>query len=357
MNISTLTIKDILKQLQSEKFLTSFSEESIADTLLLRPSKTPTPWFVRGLIMFSAWLSAMFFLFFLFSMELLQPSSTLELIVWGVIFCSMTTIFRRHKLENDFVHQLTFAFNIAGQLLIALGLHNEFDTAAAALIMMSVEIILIIVYPDQTFRFLSTIIFISALNIYFYDLDIPNAFHLIAIFLAVGSVFIWEKESSFVGTKLAVYYKPIGYGLVVALLAMLIISVLPGSIEKTISNWWVSTLGLTVILVFIEYRLLTLYDISFKNTTSLVLFAGTFICFASAIQAPGLIAAVLVLVVGFHRNNRILTGLAFAFLTFFLGAYYYHLDITLLMKSYTLMGTGAIFLFVRYLIGKTPSSQ
>jgi len=45
----------------------------------------------------------------------------------------------------------------------------------------------------------------------------------------------------------------------------------------------------------------------------------------------------------------LLMGLATVFLLFFLSAYYYNLEITLLNKSYILLGTGAVLLVVRLL--------
>ena len=61
-----------------------------------------------------------------------------------------------------------------------------------------------------------------------------------------------------------------------------------------------------------------------------------------------ILAAVIALLLGYWRANTLLMGLATVFLLFFLGAYYYNLDITLLNKSYILMGTGAVLLVVRF---------
>jgi len=50
-------------------------------------------------------------------------------------------------------------------------------------------------------------------------------------------------------------------------------------------------------------------------------------------------------------------GLATLFLLFFLSAYYYYLDITLLNKSYILMGTGAVLLVLRFLFHQVAGQQ
>jgi uncharacterized membrane protein len=64
-------------------------------------------------------------------------------------------------------------------------------------------------------------------------------------------------------------------------------------------------------------------------------------------QTPGILAAIIVLTVGFWRGNLLLMGLATAFLAGFLTAYYYNLDFTLLVKSFILMGTGVLLLALR----------
>ena len=48
------------------------------------------------------------------------------------------------------------------------------------------------------------------------------------------------------------------------------------------------------------------------------------------------------------RSSGLMTGLAAAFLLFFLGAYYYNLDLTLDEKSYILAGTGGVLFLARF---------
>ena len=76
-----------------------------------------------------------------------------------------------------------------------------------------------------------------------------------------------------------------------------------------------------------------------------------------AYQTPGILAAVIVLLLGFWRNNVLLMGLATLFLLFFLSAYYYNLDIILLNKSYILMGTGVVLLALRFAFQRVVGGQ
>jgi uncharacterized membrane protein len=78
-----------------------------------------------------------------------------------------------------------------------------------------------------------------------------------------------------------------------------------------------------------------------------IIFASTLLISGLLYQAPGVIAAVIVILLGFQRNNWFLMGLAFIFFLLFYISYYYYLDVTLLMKSITLMSAGVILLGLR----------
>jgi uncharacterized membrane protein len=74
-----------------------------------------------------------------------------------------------------------------------------------------------------------------------------------------------------------------------------------------------------------------------------------------ALWTPGVLAAVIVIVLGFQRGNRLLLGLGSVFLVIFLIAFYYHLDISLLQKSLILVATGLLLLGLRALMLREPS--
>ena len=63
--------------------------------------------------------------------------------------------------------------------------------------------------------------------------------------------------------------------------------------------------------------------------------------------APGVISAVMVIVLGFGNGNRVLTGLGVMSLLAAVFAFYYNLDTTLLAKSALLAATGVVLLALR----------
>ena len=70
-------------------------------------------------------------------------------------------------------------------------------------------------------------------------------------------------------------------------------------------------------------------------------------CPAISCVAPGIAAALLVLLVGFSRGNRILVGIGLLALGGFLSHYYYQLQTTLLNKSMVLAASGFTLLVAR----------
>ena len=71
-------------------------------------------------------------------------------------------------------------------------------------------------------------------------------------------------------------------------------------------------------------------------------------------QTPGIIAAAIVMILGFQRGNRVLMGGAILFFTLFLVAYYYHLELNLLMKSIALTSSGLALLGLRWILKQLP---
>ena len=105
---------------------------------------------------------------------------------------------------------------------------------------------------------------------------------------------------------------------------------------------------MALVLLYLAYRLLYELERPLLSPVGLWALVAVALLLIPAYQTPGILAAVIVLLLGFWRNNVLLMGLATLFLLFFLSAYYYNLEITLLNKSYILMGTGVVLLALRF---------
>ena len=351
-----LTLRQVLDMLESEGYLEPESQQDITETLIDDAAKVEadTPWYVRLLISLSAWIAAWLLIGSLSLANLID--SGLNSMVIGLVFCAVAVGLRRGLPYSIFFSQAALAVSLAGQLLFTVGVGQEtnqvWPAAFAAIIL---ALILIPLYPDTLHRFLSTLIACGSAFIILFDLDLPEASHLLIILFALGTVWLWQNEARLTTiSPLAQIYRPIGYALPMTLFAFLCFS-LNDWLE--IEWWWISGLGLGAILLGLEYQLCHTYGqasaanpYGLPRQAALWLYGGTILLLFPAYQTPGLFAALLILVLGFQRSNRLLMGLAIAFLALFLGGYYYNLTLTLLLKSYVLLGSGLILLIVRYFI-------
>jgi hypothetical protein len=355
------TLRDILTQLRSEGFLSADSESSLSVIISAKSSEISSPWYVQALVGVSAWFAAIIFLIFVFGTRLV--SSSPGIITFGILLCATAIGLRWGAPKNIFIVQLALAISIAGQVMIVGQVGDKTTITIPALVTIGLQILFIVFYPDSLHRFLSTLAAVLAVLALIYDLKIQEAINLLVILLAVSTGFIWETESFFTTGKLASFHKPIGFGLATALLTILILSIIfgipdiPETRFLTILNWRISTIGLALVLLYLEHHILSSYGLAGMTVPGSIVFGTTLILSISTNQAPGLLAALFVLILGFHRGNRILMGLAFAFLTVFIIAFYYHLNLTLLMKSIVLVSTGLVLLALRfYLVYQFPQN-
>ncbi|MCP4536762.1 MAG: DUF4401 domain-containing protein [Chloroflexi bacterium] len=345
MTSFTPSLQTVVDQLVAKGHLAPDEQSKMATTLSAAP-QTKTPWYVRGLIGISAWFAAIPLLAFLFFMDLI--SSEADAVFVGMLFCAGAIVLKRVFARSIFVGQLTLAFSLAGQVLFIGGIIFEVKSMATiVMVTIVLESVLIWLYPDQLHRFLSTIIIIVAICVLLVDLEVLETIHFVILTLAAVAVLIWDNESYLSTTGAADAYSPVGYGLLAAMFVLLCLATVD---ELEIFWWWISAGGLLLLLLYLEYRTLSYYGLDLQPGTVLWVMGGTIVAVIPSMHTPGILAAIIVLLLGFRRGNRVLMGTAAAFLVLFLGAYYYSLEMTLLVKSFALMGTGLAILTTRHFL-------
>ncbi len=342
----TEPLRTVIDDLVKQNLLQPDVREKMAKTLVSSSEKPSIPWFINALIGLSVWMAIIPFIAFLAAI-IDSPSSA---IVVGIVLIVCTVFLHHFKKNVLFFNHLALTLNLTGQILFIGGIGVETrEVAIGALAAWFLEIVLITVYRDNILRFLGVLIATVAALVLLYDYQLYQGIHLLIVLIAAGAVWYWVAESSHLTNEIMVsLYKPLGYGFVIALETILLLSILQGFILIPHLSWWYSTLGLTVILLLLEYHLLCANNIPISSTGSIAILAGSLLVAILLYQSPGIIAAVIVLLLGFHRSNRVLMGMAVIFLVVFFVAFYYHLNITLLMKSITLVSAGLVLLILRF---------
>ena len=341
MQLGTLIDELILK-----KLLLPDNKPQIITTL--QQEREVTPWFITAMIGISAWLSVILFLFFIFLSNIINGAGSA--IVVGLLLLVVTIFLHYSHEDRLFIDQLALALNLTGQILFIGGIGAvDGNIIAAALVTWFLEIFFIFIYKNHILRFLAVLIATLAALVLLYEFELYQGIHLVIILLAAGASWYWLAESDHLTDKImAPLYQPLGYGFVIALQIILLLSVVSDMPNIPNLTWWYSTLGLTIILIMLEIYLLDGYGISMSAPQSYAIFGSTVLVGLLLYQSPGIIASIIILALAFQRGNKVLLGLAIIFLSLFIIAFYYNLNITLLMKSVTLITTGIALLSLRF---------
>lgn len=333
-------LRDVLARLRAEGLYRDAPDRPLPATFDAEP--VDDPWYIRALIAAGAWIAALLFILFLVATTALR-SEAATLGTGAALLAGALGL--RHAARGLFLHQLAFALSLAGQVLLTGGLGRMLDWDAAVWgAALALEVLLIVAYPDPLHRFVSTLLAVTAGAVLLHALEALPFVHVLVLGAAAGATGLWERETALVQSRAASLVRPVAYGLAGGLLGLL---TLPATGDGAFAGlpWWPSTLGLAVVLGVLLYRLLHETAASLATRARLLTAVALLVPLTS--DAPGLPAALLVLVLGFRHGRRLLMGLALAFLALFLTLFYYNLNLTLLAKSFLLMGTGLALLAVR----------
>jgi hypothetical protein len=171
--------------------------------------------------------------------------------------------------------------------------------------------------------------------------------------LAAGVAALWLKELDW--ARFGSVLRPIGYGLALALLQVAATSAF---VAPWILGWhseprahflapWMGELTAAAVLIVVVWRLIEQQGIRFPQRAALAGIAVAALVGAVSCKAPGIAAALTIVLLGYAGGNRVLCGLGFAALAGYLFAYYYNLNATLLLKSGLLAATGCMLLASR----------
>lgn len=98
-------------------------------------------------------------------------------------------------------------------------------------------------------------------------------------------------------------------------------------------------------------------NINLVSRSAVSALGGATLIMAASFTAPGMIQALLLLLVGYAVCNRVLIGLGLFASGAFLSSYYYMMQTTLLEKSMLLIGLGVVLLLGRLGIRKWLPAQ
>jgi len=318
-------------------------------------------WTIRVMQGFAGWIAAIFLLAFFGSVFgwLFRDETAVVLTSFGLIGCSLSYCGFRVAKHNDFLNQIALVFNLAGQFMFAFGLFDLLDSRKVSyfLVLFVFQSSLVFLIPNYISRLLSTWFSLIALFFAFNGLGI---YGLSPAAVAALLAMLWMNDLNW--GKYRSLWEPVGYGLAISLLhfnGQLIFGFdlnwlfgkapLEG-LENVIQLLRFSLLSIA--LIWVVYKVLQQNKMLNRSKRILLVWAGSILLLVAGYFIQGLSAALLLLLVGFAVQRKVLIAIGVVACLTFLSWYYYQLELTLLTKSVILMSFGASLLLMLFVINR-----
>jgi len=313
---------------------------------LLSGLEEPSPWYVKVLIGAGAWLATAMLLLFFFATKIVSSEQAAA----GVgVFLTIGAVLLRWWVHSEFPRQMLLALSLTGQVLLVGGVYGMADGDVAVATAVVLELVLILAFPDVAHRFISVLLAVLALRLLIYVGHMSPAVHVLAVGLALVVTWLGLAYQSCRRGPLRPLCAPVLYGCVVALIGVLAPSALDRALFRVdlYPTPAISTVAFGLMLLGVVLVMLRRNGVAAGRSATVLGGLAAFV--AAALQAPGVVLAVLLMLIGFERGDRVLQGLAVLALAVFLSAYYYALDLSLLTKSISLAAGGLVLLGLRWL--------
>jgi hypothetical protein len=278
------------------------------------------------------------------------------------MLCGGATALRR-SAQGAFPEQLALALCLAGSSMASLGFGAALDSEhVPAIVQLVLGAVLLAVFPDAILRFLATLsMAASALFLLWEGLGALGTD--LGMLAATGLLhFLFLQQARLRTRRWGELVGPAAFALACGLPAALLLRGIPTLLD-TLPNRGVSshtgllTLGLTAVTLYTAWRAMREQELEPSGVAGAAVFVALGLTALMTLQTPAVIAAVGMMVLGFHRRSTLLLGLAIAFLLAAGGWYYYDLGLTLLAKALALAGSGLVFLGLRlFLLRRFPAA-
>ncbi len=326
------------------------------------PAPAQSPWYVRVMLGIAGWIGALFLLGFVGSALFFIISNSTAALIAGASSCGAAMALYRSLQGKDFADQFALALSLAGQVLLAIGLADFLPPGEAPfyLAVAAMQAGLAAAIPNFLHRVLTAAGCAVALAFAVAELSLHG---LASPLLCAGIAWVWLEPSRW--ARSGRLWRPIGYGLVLALLLVETFRLFGAAqwfgLGSEAPGWMLIHgpligRGLTAaLLVAVAVALSIREGHEATGRVTLAVAAGTLLLGLFSLGAPGLASALLVLLLGFAAGNRLLMALGVLALLGFASHFYYSLHATLLAKSGLLAATGLCLLAAYWVIRRLPA--
>jgi len=351
-----MTRAQLVEGLRAEGLLSA--EAGDEASRMLAGQAPETPWYVRAMVGLGAWLASLLLIGFVAGISLATDGVT----VVGLLLVAAAVVLRR-QTENDFVVQSTLAASLAGQALFMFGITqlvsgDVIEVACGVLVAMS--IVLFVIFPDPIHRVISVLLAVGALAVLLYASEAQALVPVLGPALAAALVVVNRNRAGLTAGGKGHLVPPLENGLMLAGFGCLLLSTVYLLPELGAFSFyprpWISTLLLGALLLSLGRRILPTWAGDTTRTAGPVVGVLLVGIIAAAWNAPGLLLALIVLLLGVSSGNHFFAGAGLVFLAAFLALWFYGIEVSLLVKSITLAASGVVILLARSLLMRLLSA-
>ena len=359
MTRESVKLRQVVDDLRTEGLLPENSEDAVA--IFYEDLHETQPWYIRTMVGIGAWFASLLLIGFVGSIGLAADAG---FVIVGVLFIG-GAIFARMKSENDFVVQSSLASSLAGQALFAYGIveiSGGYDFEFVLSIVILLNGILFFVFPDRTHRVLSILIAMTSLGFLLYSWRFNAVIPILGPVVAAAMVFFYERQGVIIERGKGHLIRPLITGLMLTAFGFLLLStvyILPelGSEFAFYPRPWISTILLGALLLYVGRQVWPQIDGDSGSQGMAVFYGLLIVIIASAWAIPGLLLALIVIMLGTTSGNRVFVGAGIAFLILFIATYFYGIQVSMLTKSISLVATGVTVLAARWLLLKVTAGH
>ncbi len=323
---------------------------------LAKGNQADVHWAVKVLSFLGAWLAALLLILFLALAGLIDSEGVM--LVLGILFTTVAIWVGRVNKISPVAEPFFLSVGLIGQCLFIAGVSISLEGTELAIFtfIAVMELVILIFSRSQLQRFVSVTAIAFCLYGIVLDIGLPELIHVITGFLAFGLVYMWVFKEKLIYTyKWANnYFDAVAYSLAFSLIGVLAVSVNRDFYREYFDPlwWWVTSGFIIFSLLYSLYFALGNYQL--RQKTWLVLGLCLLILLPT-LPAPGIAASILLLVVGSYHGEKVLVGVGVIAGAVFISYFYYNLQVSLLHKSFYLMGAGLLFFLFRIWFKKARS--
>lgn len=355
-----ILISQLFEKIKADGIYPQLDGEAFDKAMLDYQSKK-TPLIIQVLIFLGALLSAGFFLGFLAMAGIFSTQGSM--LLFGVVFTILGLVIPYISKQEATTEPFALSSIILGHILVAAGLQDwmtfSFDSVLWTAFFLELLFFAISISPIQKFLswMAANLSFMGLLGIH----DLSAGFNFLVILNAVPMALLLLKEPQLITTsarKFNTWHITLISAFAASLLIVLMLSVNANpyryGIDGIAWHWIISSLVLIGLALWTLHETLKkIGEVERANTIVLIVA----LALLPMLKAPGIIAGILLLLLGMYSNFKVFAGLGILAIFFFTGMFYYNLMTSLLLKSLLMFGSGAIFLAVGLGIRKLLPQQ